>query len=1144
MRIAVARRCLSVLAFAFIAVPAVAVGPDAVGGGYAKCGVLGEYFANADLSGTPVFSRRDVRIDFDWGTLLPIGGSRYTKLRTFPRDNFSVRWTGQLIPRFSEGYVFKATCDEGVRVRIKAAGSATWNTIIDQWNASGTFSSASQALTAGSAYDIQVEYHDLSGAALCRLAWWSHSTPEEVIDAMSQQALNAASWPEYCFADLVKGRRWDNNDSLDSMGCVTRDNHEFVLGEMYSQDIDLWGTYRVSFKGKARVTTGCCNTSDMRVGATDYVQDKPRDAGYNAATNTTTFTLRSDGSRLFPRFLETSRSGGTADSSGITELHMMRPLTPKDSACHDSSEVIYRPFKQAVAEHYTCLRWLQGANGNTDSVWNDRTRPGYAFFSRAKPGVYWSDQENWEYLIMLSNETGKDLYLTLPIKACDDYFAKLANLLKYGSDGNQPYTSPQVDPEYPPLNPNLRVYMEVGNEIWNWAFRSTQRCRELCIEAATANNAVWQTMNYDGVLTAGDGGGIYGMRRWLAIRAVSCSNAFRSVYGDAGMGAHVRMLTEYQYDDAQETAGRSFQMFNEYYNNGKGSFVATPHPANYYLWGAGGATYYGVGNSIGAQSAILVPDSGFETPAIGAGTLQAAPGGSPWTFHGTAGIYRQDGGAAIGSLGTPDTAPQGHQAAYIIDTGWVSATVNFTHTGWYALAFNAAYGANADDFDMSFDTTWISPKEQSSDLIAYTGDHAGLGGWARNTSDLASEWGSMVFHVATAGNHTIRFVGRGQWGQYNGRVLMLDNVRIESADSIMESGFGSGQAAGQVADSNYQKQLYSQAKYARSFGLQVVAYEAGWSLGGDFTQRPLQNWCKFHDSRGTRINNTAEDFWRASGSAMQVWGVYSYWPSYSMTNVDTFPLMQSIDTFASRLPVECENGKMVPCMLRGVYRTDDVSWSYGGDRNQFRTRGDWASWLFVVPERAICILKVWTRGVSGVSVEVDGQQIKTLATSGVSDTFSTELVKGGHAVRAASTNGQVTVDSIQITFVPVSVRPTTLSMPSPRETQLLTIPTAGGWSAAAAEVAPYRGTQPASCAVASAVGSMTAAAPRAAAAPLVMDASVTASIAAVVQRLPAGVRGDGFTPPVLARTETFVPADKRWQPAAACSKPGGRDDGP
>ena len=61
------------------------------------------------------------------------------------------------------------------------------------------------------------------------------------------------------------------------------------------------------------------------------------------------------------------------------------------------------------------------------------------------------------------------MWLNVPAKANDEYIAKLAQLVKFGSDGDQPYTSAQDKPVFAPLNPGLKVYVEYGNELWNWA---------------------------------------------------------------------------------------------------------------------------------------------------------------------------------------------------------------------------------------------------------------------------------------------------------------------------------------------------------------------------------------------------------------------------------------------------------------------------------------------------------------------------------------------------------------------------------------------------------------------------------------------------------------------------------------------------
>lgn len=51
-------------------------------------GLKAEYFASDDLNGTPVLSRIDKQIDFDWNSASPVPG--------LPADHFGVRWTGTI----------------------------------------------------------------------------------------------------------------------------------------------------------------------------------------------------------------------------------------------------------------------------------------------------------------------------------------------------------------------------------------------------------------------------------------------------------------------------------------------------------------------------------------------------------------------------------------------------------------------------------------------------------------------------------------------------------------------------------------------------------------------------------------------------------------------------------------------------------------------------------------------------------------------------------------------------------------------------------------------------------------------------------------------------------------------------------------
>ncbi|HEX6640706.1 MAG TPA: fibronectin type III domain-containing protein, partial [Thermoanaerobaculia bacterium] len=58
--------------------------------------------------------------------------------------------------------------------------------------------------------------------------------------------------------------------------------------------------------------------------------------------------------------------------------------------------------------------------------------------------------------------------------ATADFMTKLAKLIRFGSDGVNPYDAPQLDPVHPPLNANLKVYVEFSNEIWSSGFSFPQ----------------------------------------------------------------------------------------------------------------------------------------------------------------------------------------------------------------------------------------------------------------------------------------------------------------------------------------------------------------------------------------------------------------------------------------------------------------------------------------------------------------------------------------------------------------------------------------------------------------------------------------------------------------------------------------------
>jgi hypothetical protein len=164
---AVARLLWSSPSIAKQVVPQSALHPTRPGEG-SGTGLQSEYFDNKDFTGTKV-TRRDPEVNFAWGKAAPAS--------TMGVDTFSARWTGKILPRFSETYTFFTTSDDGVRVWVNNVQ------VINNWTDHAPVENAGMpiALTAGTLHDIRVEYYENTGGATAKLSWSSASTPKAVV---------------------------------------------------------------------------------------------------------------------------------------------------------------------------------------------------------------------------------------------------------------------------------------------------------------------------------------------------------------------------------------------------------------------------------------------------------------------------------------------------------------------------------------------------------------------------------------------------------------------------------------------------------------------------------------------------------------------------------------------------------------------------------------------------------------------------------------------------------------------------------------------------------------------------------------------------------------------------------------------------
>ena len=133
------------------------------------------------FAGAAEMTRTDATIDFSsgvngWGA---IGGP--TGLST-PSTNyaFSVRWTGQILPKYSETYYIDFRSDESAKVWVNGV------LLIDRWQTQAATDYINTIdLKAGVLYDIQIDYWNNLAAAVttaeAKLYWYSASQVKQII---------------------------------------------------------------------------------------------------------------------------------------------------------------------------------------------------------------------------------------------------------------------------------------------------------------------------------------------------------------------------------------------------------------------------------------------------------------------------------------------------------------------------------------------------------------------------------------------------------------------------------------------------------------------------------------------------------------------------------------------------------------------------------------------------------------------------------------------------------------------------------------------------------------------------------------------------------------------------------------------------
>jgi beta-glucosidase len=142
--------------------------PDA---GSSVHGLRGEYFRGREMSGSPVLTRTDAAIEFKWYRGSPtsdlVARGEVPADRAMGNDDFSARWTGELVPPASGDYELTVTGDDGFRLWVDG------NAVIDEWTTTSRARARSVHVTleAGKAVSLKLEYFEAERDAEIRLSW-------------------------------------------------------------------------------------------------------------------------------------------------------------------------------------------------------------------------------------------------------------------------------------------------------------------------------------------------------------------------------------------------------------------------------------------------------------------------------------------------------------------------------------------------------------------------------------------------------------------------------------------------------------------------------------------------------------------------------------------------------------------------------------------------------------------------------------------------------------------------------------------------------------------------------------------------------------------------------------------------------------
>jgi beta-glucosidase len=138
-------------------------------------GLKGEYFSNQELKGEPVLRRIDPSVNFTWA---------FNGVSPRLKNDYSVRWTGVLVPEETGDYLLGFTGQDGYRVWVDE------KIFVEDWtpHRPSTTTTAPIHLEKNHEYALRIEYFQTIRSAEAKLVWGIPGQEEEKAVKAAQNA--------------------------------------------------------------------------------------------------------------------------------------------------------------------------------------------------------------------------------------------------------------------------------------------------------------------------------------------------------------------------------------------------------------------------------------------------------------------------------------------------------------------------------------------------------------------------------------------------------------------------------------------------------------------------------------------------------------------------------------------------------------------------------------------------------------------------------------------------------------------------------------------------------------------------------------------------------------------------------------------